>query len=148
MDIIDPHIHLFNLVDGDYFWLRPENPPFWPDKNIINKSFTEADITLTGNLNCYGFVHIEAGFDNNNPQREIQWLEKHCKLRFKSVAYTDICNPAFNDNIDTLLQYNSVIGVRYILEENALAVLDQHISSPFRNEIYKQTYLLNCNAIA
>lgn len=47
MKFIDPHIHLFNLALGQYQWLKPENPPFWPDKNIINNNFTESDLSTS-----------------------------------------------------------------------------------------------------
>ena len=46
MKIIDPHLHLFDLKQGDYHWLKEENPPFWPDKHLIKKSFKETDLTL------------------------------------------------------------------------------------------------------
>lgn len=125
MQFIDPHIHLFNLALGQYHWLKPENPPFWPDKNIINSDFTESDLLTTGEIERSGFVHIEAGFDNNKPWKEIQWLESQCKSNFRSVACIDLTlSPQiFSQQVSTLLSYKSVVGCRHILDNDASEIL-------------------------
>jgi predicted TIM-barrel fold metal-dependent hydrolase len=125
MNIIDPHLHLFNLEQGDYHWLTPDNPPFWPDKNVINKNFAEQDILLQAPLTLSGFVHIEAGFNNNQPWQEIQWLEQHCQLPFVSIAAIDLTasTKKFSQQLDKLIQHRSVVGVRHILDQQALTLL-------------------------
>jgi predicted TIM-barrel fold metal-dependent hydrolase len=126
--IIDPHLHLFNVHEGDYTWLKPQNPPFWPDKQLINKSFAEVDISLQLPNQLSGFVHIEAGFDNQQPWREIDWLQQHCTLPFKSVAFADITATTFTEHIDQLKQRKSVVGIRYILDERAEQVLSSKLT--------------------
>jgi L-fuconolactonase len=125
--IIDPHLHFFALEKGQYHWLKPQNPPFWPDKQKINRSFSEQDLSLGAEFTLAGFVHIEAGFDNLNPWREIDWLEKSCLLPFKSIAGIDLtAEPsAFKKLIEQVSQYKSVVGVRHILDENAKAILSK-----------------------
>lgn len=125
MQIIDPHIHLFDLKLGEYHWLKPGNPPFWPDKNIINQNFNENDLQLDNETTLAGFVHIEAGFNNLQPWREIQWLEEHCRQPFRSIAAIDLSlsNKEFNQAIESIKQYSSVVGVRDILNDNALTYL-------------------------
>ena len=63
MKIIDAHLHLFDLQAGEYRWLSPDNPPFWPDKPVIAKNFSESDLVVSAPEQLSGFVHIEAGFD-------------------------------------------------------------------------------------
>ncbi|WP_206484530.1 amidohydrolase family protein [Thalassotalea sp. G2M2-11] len=125
MKIIDPHLHLFDLTKGNYQWLQANQPPFWPDKARIKQNFSEQDIQLTKPLSLAGFVHIEAGFDNQQPWRELAWLEQNCYLPFKSVAYADITlsSENFQACIKQLLLQKSFIGVRYILDEQAAQVL-------------------------
>ena len=123
--IIDPHLHFFNLKKGDYAWLKPQNPPFWSDKHLINKNFFEADILLQPPNQLSGFVHIEAGFDNQHPWREIDWLQQHCTLAFRSVAFADITATTFTEHLEQLKQRKSVVGIRHILDERA----DQILSS-------------------
>lgn len=134
MKIIDPHIHLFDLSLGQYHWLKPENPPFWTDKSVINNNFSEADLNLTPQLNgieLYGFVHIEAGFNNQAPWQEIAWLEQTCKRPFKSVACIDITlSPEeFLKQINTLSQYKSLVGCRHILDDDAVKILSHKNAS-------------------
>ena len=121
--IIDPHLHLFNLEEGDYHWLKASNPPFWPNKQLINRNFAETDLALESPLTLAGFVHIEAGFDNDKPARELAWLEQHCTTPFKSIAFANICSVDFHSQIQTLLQNNSFIGIRHILDEQAEPIL-------------------------
>jgi len=125
MKIIDPHLHLFNLEQGDYQWLKAENPPHWSDKKKIAKNFTEEDLCLSSPLELAGFVHIEAGFNNQEPWREIHWLESHCTLPFKSIAGIDLqLEPSvFSQRIIQLKKFKSVVGVRDILEDNAIRYL-------------------------
>jgi L-fuconolactonase len=130
MKIIDPHLHLFNLTDGDYAWLRSGNAPFWADKEKINQSFYEQDLTLAPQpsstpLPLAGFVHIEAGFDNVKPWREIQWLESHCQLPFRSIASLNLTltTIAFEQQIKKLTEYKSVVGGRHIFDDQAVDLL-------------------------
>jgi L-fuconolactonase len=121
--IIDPHLHLFNMQKGDYAWLKPQNPPFWPDKHLVNKNFVEAELILKPPNQLAAFVHIEAGFDNQQPWREIDWLQQHCSLPFTSVAFADITATTFTEHIDLLKQRKSVVGIRHILDEQAAEIL-------------------------
>jgi len=126
MKIIDPHIHLFNLEQGDYHWLKTENPPFWPDKPLINKTFTENDLALNPPLELSGFVHIEAGFDNKKPWRELTWLEQACKKPFQAIAAIDLTlsRVNFQQQLEMLAKFKSFIGVRHILDGEALSLLN------------------------
>ncbi len=140
MRIIDPHIHLFDLEKGDYQWLRPENPPYWPDKSLIAKSFSEQDLTLKSPVTLAGFVHIEAGFDNAKPWREVEWLEQNCQVLFRSVAMLDITlSPAvFEKQLTKLVHYKSVAAIRYILDDHALVILSNPNSEINLQKIAKQ----------
>ncbi|KXF82120.1 amidohydrolase family protein [Enterovibrio coralii] len=121
MQIIDPHLHLFSLNEGNYGWLKPANAPHWPDKHVICRDFHEHDLQLDVPLQLAGFVHVEAGFDNEQPWREIEWLESTCALPFKSIACVDLTldKDAFIALINKLRSYRSVVGVRHILDDDA-----------------------------
>lgn len=125
MKIIDPHLHLFNLEQGDYHWLKADKPPFWPDKAVINKTFAEADLTLTSPLELAGFIHIEAGFDNHKPWRELDALEQSCRKPFRAIANIDLTLTSvnFTQTLNQLINCQSFTGVRHILDEQALSLL-------------------------
>lgn len=131
--IIDPHLHLFDLNRGDYQWLQPSNPPFWPDKAVINRDFGPSDLALSSSQTLAGFVHIEAGFDNEQPWQEIAWLENafsdnHVQ-KVRTIACADLTlEPVkFEQQLNKLLAFSSVVGVRHILDEDAVEIL----TSPF-----------------
>lgn len=130
IQIIDPHLHLFALQQGDYNWLNTANPPFWPDKYKIARSYTEQDLSLPANMKLAGFVHIEAGFDNKQPWREIDYLEHNCMLPFTSIAHADLCSPTFTATINQLNQRKSVVGIRHILDDDANTILNHPLSQP------------------
>ncbi len=125
MKIIDPHIHLFNLSQGDYSWLKSKNPPFWPDKNLINRSFTENDLELFPPLELIGYVHIEAGFDNQKPWRELACLEKASKKPFRAIANIDLTSPSqkFEQDLVMLAKHRTFVGVRHLLDDQAQNLL-------------------------
>lgn len=129
MKIIDPHLHFFDLNKGDYHWLKKANAPFWPDKKCIAKNFSEDDLIVNKDTLLAGFIHIEAGFDNTQPWREIAWLESSCKMPFKTVAEIDVTLPTkeFIDRITQLKQYPSVVGCRHLLDENAEILLSNAV---------------------
>ncbi|QUM82332.1 amidohydrolase family protein [Moritella sp. 5] len=145
-NIIDPHIHLFDRNKGSYAWLKPENPPYWSDKEIINNDFFENDLILKSPLTLSGFVHIEAGFDNDSPWREIEWLESTVSCPFKSVACINLMlDPEdFIDHIKRLKKFSSVIGVRHILDEQAHRLLTSHVAQ--MNLVYLATTGLHFEA--
>lgn len=126
MKILDPHIHLFDLSKGQYSWLSPDKPPFWDDKKAIYQHFNEDDLTLSNAFELCGFVHIEAGFDNDQPWREIEWLESVVTLPFKSVACINLLDETndFIAKLNKLSNYQSLVGVRHILDDDAVSLLN------------------------
>jgi len=125
--IIDPHLHFFDLTQGHYQWLREENAPYWPDKFKLRHNFHEDALTLHQGTELAGFVHIEAGYDNLQPWREIAWLESSCSLPFKTIAAIDLTlgQSEFIDQIKQLQEYQSVVGCRHILDDHACELLGQ-----------------------
>ena len=127
MQIIDPHLHLFNLHLGAYSWLREENPPNWPDKSRIYRDFSESDLNLGAGLRLAGYVHVEAGFDNQASWREVDWLEQEASLPLRSVGHLDITLPTakFAEGMKRLAERESIVGVRHIFDD-AASKLTQH----------------------
>lgn len=118
MQIIDPHLHLFDLSLGQYDWLRAENPPTWPDKSKICRNFSEPDLDLGSDFKLGGYVHLEAGFDNQASWREVDWLEEQASLPLRTIGHLDLklTQEAFAEGLEQLEQRRSVVGVRHIFD--------------------------------
>jgi predicted TIM-barrel fold metal-dependent hydrolase len=152
INIIDPHLHFFSLKHGYYHWLKPENPPFWPDKSIIHRDFLLDDllVTLRDDLNSTlpiklsGLVHIEAGFDNERPEREIGYIENLGFQKSATIASINLLAPTscFKNQLAVLLEFSSFVGVRHILDEQAYQLLSsKNVQNNFR-ELNKVPYCI------
>jgi L-fuconolactonase len=86
--IIDPHLHFFNLLEGQYTWLQGANPPAWSNLDKIKQPISVAELIKSTDFELVGLVHIEAGFDNNQPVKELNWLAKHIKtIPYKAISF-------------------------------------------------------------
>ncbi|TMP37750.1 amidohydrolase family protein [Pseudoalteromonas rubra] len=115
--IIDPHLHFFSLRQGQYHWLK-NNPPAWPNLDLIRQDhLPDALLSLNG-FSLEGCVHIEAGFDNEQPRRELEWLAQLLPAtRYKAVSYAKIDAPAaqFRRQLEAL-KHPSLVAIRDITE--------------------------------
>jgi len=134
VNIIDPHIHLFDRARGDYHWLKSENPPFWPDKSVIQRDFVIDDLACNSEsvneISLFGFVHIEAGFDNDRPWRELEYLDNLVNENvepppFRTIASIDLLTSSndFWATLKELQKHQRLIGVRHILDDQAYDIL-------------------------
>ena len=118
LDIVDPHLHLWQRSAGNYHWLQNTNPPHWPDKAMLQQDYPVSALKLSPPFRLAGLVHIEAGFDNHAPQRELAWLAgQQLNLPHKAVAFLD-CSLAVEQvlaNLQALLPYQPA-GIRHIFE--------------------------------
>jgi len=154
INIIDPHIHLFDRSRGAYHWLKSENPPFWPDKSVIQRDFSIDDLTqdlaINDDFSLSGFVHIEAGFDNDKPWRELEYLESlsfaslgyesFIAKKFSSIASIDLLASTkdFKLTLKKLQSCHSLVGIRHILDEEALDILSNQqaqLNFTYLNEV-------------
>lgn len=116
--IIDPHLHFFNLLEGQYTWLQGANPPAWPNLDKIKQPISVAELVKSTDFELAGLVHIEAGFDNDRPINELNWLAKHIKaIPYRAVGFAQLDQPssAFKTTLKQL-QHSSLVGVRDITE--------------------------------
>ncbi|SFC44991.1 amidohydrolase family protein [Pseudoalteromonas denitrificans] len=126
--IIDPHLHFFDLSQGQYHWLKNQNPPYWPDKHIIQKNFNEHNLILNDNFTLEGIIHIEAGFNNDYPVEEINFLNKSIRhTPFKAISFIDMTLPLAEFSIQLLSLKKqatpALIGIRHIMEGDDIDLL-------------------------
>ncbi|MEM0911403.1 MAG: amidohydrolase family protein [Pseudomonadota bacterium] len=119
MKIIDPHLHFFDLEHGDYKWLDIENPPHWPLKHTINRNFDESSIILSSSLEIAGYVHIEAGYNNQQSWEEVALWQKKATLPFRAIQCADLTEhpEIFRMGLACGLNNTSLVGVRHIIDD-------------------------------
>ena len=134
--IIDPHLHFFNLLEGQYTWLQGANPPAWSNLDKIKQPISVAELIKSTDFELVGLVHIEAGFDNNQPVKELNWLANHIKTipyRAISFATINLPNNAFKLALQQL-DHCSLVGIRDITEgHDAERLLSRHCLDNLRH---------------
>jgi len=116
--IIDPHVHFFNLVEGQYSWLQGSNPPAWPNLEVIKAPSSFTQLQQACPFELAAVIHIEAGFDNQHPINELNWLTQHLQnSAYKAVSYAPIDAPpkAFSRALN-MQAHASLVGIRDITE--------------------------------
>ncbi|MBB1479862.1 MULTISPECIES: amidohydrolase family protein [Pseudoalteromonas] len=116
--IIDPHVHFFNLVQGQYDWLQGNNPVPWPNLDTIKAPISVNQLQHISQFEIAGLVHIEAGFDNQHPINELHWLAEHLGgHNYKAISFANInSHPDDFNNAITALSHPSLVGIRDITE--------------------------------
>ncbi|TMN89100.1 hypothetical protein CWB72_11600 [Pseudoalteromonas phenolica] len=130
MQIIDPHLHFFDLSLGQYHWLTQGSGPNWPNLEKIKQNHHYADLANT-EFAVQRFVHIEAGFDNTKPSAELEWLANSTPehVPFKAISYIQIDSEPtiFEQQLTELLSAPNFIGIRDITEgEDHLRLLSDN----------------------
>ena len=108
---IDPHLHLWDTQQGQYHWLR--------NASNLPSQVGESE------LHCEAYVHIEAGFDNTQPWRELAWLESATTKPMRAITTLDLTLPSqiFMEYLTKCAQYTSCVGGRHIMDTAALNLL-------------------------
>ncbi|MCF2857351.1 amidohydrolase family protein [Pseudoalteromonas sp. SMS1] len=117
MNIIDPHLHFFDLCKGQYTWLK-DSPPSWPNISKICQNHLPEELSGSPEVVLHGCIHVEAGFDNRHPIKELNWLSEILpNLPYKAVGYVpiDAEHNTFCDKLSAL-SHPSLVAVRDITE--------------------------------
>lgn len=130
--VTDPHLHLFNLSQGEYGWLQPTKGPDWPDKSKLLCDFKESDLRMNNPLCLAGYVHIEAGFNNDQSWLEVDWVEAQAILPVRTIGCVDLClDPTqFIDQLTELARRSSLVGVRHIFDDQLNRILSHPNTIP------------------
>lgn len=144
MDILDAHIHVWDLSNKINSWVIKSQ-----DSNLIRDINFETYLSAHQSLVINGVVTIEAA-DSLQSIAEVQWLEnirQNSTIQFKHIAYIDMLQDSdqFAAKINQFKHYDFVVGFRDIMSYSA-----QFVYSPCTNDVtlsdknLKQLYLNLC----
>ncbi|MED7819002.1 MULTISPECIES: amidohydrolase family protein [unclassified Francisella] len=118
MNIIDSHIHFWDLKNGYNDWVKNTNFP--------------SRVTPEG-LNADAFVHIEAHSEIFDPLCEYKWLKSEfANKSIKVVAFVDFTLDidSFEKKTTAIRKYKDIVGIRQIM-----AKTNKSSYSPFTKDI-------------
>lgn len=119
--LIDPHHHLWDLERNRYPWLqeRPLKPRLEGDIEPIAKTYLIEDyLADVRNQNVVKSVHVECGWDSNDPVGETAWLQSVADQH--GFPHGIVARAELNAlDIEQILaghaQYKNVRGIRHIV---------------------------------
>jgi len=121
LPIIDPHHHLWDLEHNRYPWLqaRPLAPRLEGDIEPIAKTYGIEDyLADVQNQSVVKSVHVECGWDPDDPVGETAWLQSVADqygFPHGIVARAELDAPDIEKILAGQAEYKNVRGIRHIV---------------------------------
>ncbi|GAB7128685.1 amidohydrolase [Silvimonas sp. JCM 19000] len=126
LQVVDPHIHLWEISTHRYPWMEAEGEGYTGDISPIRRDYVVTDLladAAAAGVVILDAVHIDANHDPADPVEETRWLQSLADapgnhgLPGAIVAAADFSQPSAD--VEKLLaahcQYRNVRGIRQIL---------------------------------
>ena len=76
MQVVDPHVHFWDLDTHHYPWLANPGISFVGDARALRFNYLPADLLReAGDIDVLKVVHVEANHDPADPVEETRWLQ-------------------------------------------------------------------------
>lgn len=119
LQVVDPHIHLWNLQQLHYPWLADPKLTFGGDNRLLAATYEPAQFLADAQgVEVLAVVHVDAGHDPANPLAETRWLQSLADaggLPQAIVAYADLSQPDVHALLAAQAAHRNVRGIRQIL---------------------------------
>ncbi|WP_321962407.1 amidohydrolase family protein [Paraburkholderia sp. J7] len=113
MQVVDPHVHFWNLDTHHYPWLANPGTSFVGDARELKHNYLPDDLLReAGDIDVLKVVHVEANHDPEDPVEETRWLES-------------IADNAANSGEARALP-DAIVAACDLSAPNAAAVLEAH----------------------
>lgn len=129
MQVIDPHVHFWDLGQGNQPWLENPTPNLLGDYSPMACDFGPEELLAgCGDIELLGLVHVEA--DAVDPLAETRWLvgqltQHQANLPSALVVGADLSQPDAGERLEAQCALSDrVRGVRQILNVHADPLYD------------------------
>lgn len=115
--LIDAHHHLWNIEENYYPWLTDNvELAAWGSYEPLLHNYTIDDyLTDASNQNLVKSVHLDVGWDPNDPVGETKWLQGIADQHgfpHGIIGYADLAAPNVAEILDGHLAYPNFRGIR------------------------------------
>ncbi|RQH06449.1 amidohydrolase family protein [Paraburkholderia dinghuensis] len=126
MQVVDPHVHFWNLDTHHYPWLAQPGVSFVGDARALRFNYLPADLLHdAGDIDVLKVVHVEANHDPADPVEETRWLQgladsggAHA-FPDAIVAAADLSAPNAQAVLEAHAAFPNTRGIRQILNVHA-----------------------------
>ncbi|MBV8522913.1 MAG: amidohydrolase family protein, partial [Acetobacteraceae bacterium] len=122
MQVVDPHIHLWNLETGNYPWLARPTDTFMGDYRSLARTYQVKEFLADAQgVEVIKVVHIDAGHDPAGALNETAWLQSLADAPGNRgmpqglVPYADLSAPDTGALLAAHAAHPNVRGIRQIL---------------------------------
>ena len=125
--VVDPHVHFWDLRTHRYPWLEHPGTSFVGDANTLKHDYLPGTLLKeAGSVEVLKVVHVEANHDPEDPVEETRWLQSmadeagHVEgarggLPNAIVAWADLSAPGVEATLAAHVQCANTRGIRQIL---------------------------------
>ncbi len=135
LQVVDPHIHFWDMVPGNYPGLDSPGEGFLGDSRPMCVPHLPADLkALAGDIDILKVVHIDA--IAADPLRETRWLQQladETGLPNAIVAYVDLSRPDADAQLEAHCTASNLRGIRQILNVHPDKTYD-YVARAFMDE--------------
>ncbi len=129
MQVVDPHVHFWDLDTHHYPWLANPGTSFVGDARDLKHNYLPDDLLReAGDIEVLKVVHVEANHDPADPVEETRWLEAIADagkgLPNAIVAAADLSAPNAPEILAAHAAFGRTRGIRQILNVHANPLYD------------------------
>jgi predicted TIM-barrel fold metal-dependent hydrolase len=137
LEVVDPHIHLWDLSTGLYPGLEKPSKGFSGDNTAIAKTYRVDDFLRdAGEIDVVKAVHVEAfPTDALAEARHVQAMADTSASHLPQgiVAHADLSHPDIGRLLEALAQVKNVRGIRQVINRHANPVFN-YVARDFLDE--------------
>jgi predicted TIM-barrel fold metal-dependent hydrolase len=130
MQVVDPHIHLWDLKTHHYPWLANPGKSFVGDARELKHDYLISDLLRdAGPVQVLKLVHVDANHDPADPVEETRWLQQVADneghgLPNAIVAGADLSAGNAQEVLEGHAAFANTRGIRQILNVHANPLYD------------------------
>ncbi|MGF6647962.1 amidohydrolase family protein [Paraburkholderia sp. GAS82] len=149
MQVVDPHIHLWDLKTHHYPWLANPGVSFVGDARELKHDYLLADLLReAGEIQILKVVHVEANHDPADPVEETRWLQglaNEAESRGMPngiVAGVDLSAPNAAQVLEGHAAFANTRGIRQILNVHENKLFDYIGRHLMRDSVWRENFAL------
>jgi predicted TIM-barrel fold metal-dependent hydrolase len=149
MQVIDPHIHLWDLKTHRYPWLANPAVSFVGDARELKHDYLLANVLgEAGAIEILKVVHVEANHDPADPVEETRWLQGLANAAGSRgmpngiVAAADLAAPNAAQVLEAHAAFANTRGVRQILNVHENKLFDYIGRHLMREPAWRENFSL------
>ena len=149
MQVVDPHIHLWDLKTHHYPWLANPGVSFVGDARELKHDYLLADLLReAGEIEILKVVHVEANHDPADPVEETRWLQGLANeagsrgMPNGIVAGVDLSAPDATQVLEGHAAFANTRGIRQILNVHENKLFDYIGRHLMRDSVWRENFAL------